>query len=361
MYKIFAIINLILFILASSATAEDFKLVKPGYQFNFPRDHGSHTEYPLEWWYFTGHLKTPKSRAFGFQLTFFRLGIHNTESKSNWASDSLYLAHFAITDDLNKQFLFSSKFSRPNFKISGAESDNLKVWIDDWIAQKNSDYIILAAKSFDSNLNKDYALRLTLKPEKRLTLHGENGYSAKGTTAGQASLYMSYTRLLGSGELTIAGEKFPIYASAWMDHEVLSFDANSSKLGWDWFGIQLDNGDEFMFFKIHEISSKSVTYSAGTYINKNGTSENLTAQQVQVAALSEWKSERTNVSYPAKWNIKIPHKNLELIVTPTIQNQEITSSESAARTYWEGRCKVSGKINEQEISGNAYTELVGYN
>ena len=47
-----------------------FELALPGYEFSFPRDHGNHPRYKLEWWYWTGHLTSKEGRRFGFQLTF---------------------------------------------------------------------------------------------------------------------------------------------------------------------------------------------------------------------------------------------------------------------------------------------------
>src|SRR5947209_6258225 len=47
----------------------------PGYEFQFPRDHGSHDEYKTEWWYYTGNLRTDRGHRYGFEVTFFRVGI----------------------------------------------------------------------------------------------------------------------------------------------------------------------------------------------------------------------------------------------------------------------------------------------
>ncbi|MGA2261704.1 MAG: lipocalin-like domain-containing protein [Acidobacteriota bacterium] len=36
---------------------------------SFPRNHASHPEYRIEWWYNTGNLTTGGGRRFGYQLT----------------------------------------------------------------------------------------------------------------------------------------------------------------------------------------------------------------------------------------------------------------------------------------------------
>src|SRR4029450_347225 len=58
----------------------------------FPRDHGAHSD-ALGGWYWTGHLSGDEGRAYGFQLTFFRLR-------------DLHLAHFAWSDIAAGKFQF---------------------------------------------------------------------------------------------------------------------------------------------------------------------------------------------------------------------------------------------------------------
>jgi len=65
----------------------------------FPADHASHPEYRLEWWYYTGNLATAEGRRFGYQLTFFRIGVNLVPSSaSRWAVRDPFLAHLAVTD-----------------------------------------------------------------------------------------------------------------------------------------------------------------------------------------------------------------------------------------------------------------------
>ena len=71
---VFALIALVPSLFCEPSFAQ-FKPALPGYQFEFPRDHGSHDEYRTEWWYYTGHLQTERGRRYGFELTFFRVGV----------------------------------------------------------------------------------------------------------------------------------------------------------------------------------------------------------------------------------------------------------------------------------------------
>src|SRR4030095_700301 len=77
----------------------------PGYQFSFPRDHAAHTDSRIEWWYYTGNLGTKSGRRYGYQLTFFRIGVVRGQvNSSRWALRDLYMAHFAISDVQKQSF-----------------------------------------------------------------------------------------------------------------------------------------------------------------------------------------------------------------------------------------------------------------
>ena len=45
-----------------------WKQATPGYTFAFPRDHASHPDYKIEWWYYTGNVKAADGRRFGLSI-----------------------------------------------------------------------------------------------------------------------------------------------------------------------------------------------------------------------------------------------------------------------------------------------------
>src|SRR3990172_3728352 len=61
-------------------------------EFRFPADHGPHPEFRHEWWYFTGNLRAPGGRRFGYQLTFFRFALSpdRIDRGSRWATNQAY-------------------------------------------------------------------------------------------------------------------------------------------------------------------------------------------------------------------------------------------------------------------------------
>src|SRR5688572_30372778 len=66
---------LALIVALSEVLVSGFRLATPPYDYQFPRDHGSHPEYRTEWWYYTGHFRAESGRRYGFEVTFFRVGV----------------------------------------------------------------------------------------------------------------------------------------------------------------------------------------------------------------------------------------------------------------------------------------------
>ena len=45
-------------------TSDGWRQAEIGYTLQFPRDHGSHPDYRIEWWYYTGNLSSDDGRRF---------------------------------------------------------------------------------------------------------------------------------------------------------------------------------------------------------------------------------------------------------------------------------------------------------
>jgi predicted secreted hydrolase len=345
---------------AASTGSTHFQPATAGYQYTFPRDHGSHSTYRTEWWYYTGHLHARDGRSFGFELTFFRRGIPPedvTTLPSKWSVKDLYLAHFAVTDINGKRFHFAEKLSREGLRKAGADESKLQVWIDDWRAEAATDVSgvhTLAAS------DGTYALSLTLQPTKPLVAHGAAGISKKGKEVGQASHYYSFTRLTTNGTLTIDGESIDVTGLSWMDHEFGSGDLGADQVGWDWFSIQLEDHSELMLYRMRLKDGSSDLASSGTIVFPDGRSRHMDVTDFQIESSGTWTSTESKATYPAKWQLKFPSLDVVLDVTPLLADQELRTSRSSRVSYWEGAVAVTGTKQGRPIKGQGYVELTGY-
>ena len=120
------------------------------------------------------------------------------------------------------------------------------------------------------------ALDLQLTPEKPPVLHGENGVSQKAAGVGNASHYYSLTRLATAGQLTYQGRTFHVQGLSWMDHEFSSSQLAPYQSGWDWFSLQLDDGQDLMLYVLRHQDGSPDPYSSGTLVDPQGNAQHLT-------------------------------------------------------------------------------------
>jgi predicted secreted hydrolase len=187
-------------------------------------------------------------------------------------------------------------------------------------------------------------------------LQGDQGLSQKGRELGNASYYYSLTRMATSGQITLNGEVFRVEGTSWFDHEWSTSALDAGVVGWDWFSLQLDDGREIMFFQLREQDGTPSAFTAGTLVERDGTSRTLAPGTVILQPAGEWRSPRSGAIYPARWRLQIPSEQLDLTITPLLADQEL----AVAVVYWEGAVAITGTSSGQQLTGVGYVELTGY-
>ncbi len=334
-----------------------FRLAVPPRTYAFPRDHASHPEFRTEWWYYTGHLRAA-GRSWGYELTFFRVGLSRTRgpSPSAWATRDVLFAHLALTDETRGRFRHEEAVSRPALRMAGADTARYHVWIHDWsaaLADDGATHVLRARTS-------DFGIALELAPGKPPAVHGEGGVSQKTAGVGNASHYYSMTRLATRGVLFDGADSVRVEGVSWMDHEFGSGRLTPAHAGWDWFSVQLDDGRELMLYRLRLKDGGTEPLSSGTIVETDGRTRHLAREDFRITATGRWKSADTGADYPSGWTLEIPAERLRLDVTPTVKAQELVARTMGGVVYWEGSCRVSGTWGGGKVAGVGYTELTGY-
>lgn len=329
-----------------------FKRVTTPRPFVFPADHGPHPGYQTEWWYYTGNLSSADGRAWGYQLTFFRTALTpNPQVRTSaWGADTLYMAHFALTDVAGNQFYAADRYSRDGAGLAGAQGEPYRVWLETWSASGPDNAMRLVAAQ------GDVAIDLTLRNTKPAALQGDRGVSQKSAEPGNASYYYSLTRMATEGTFTIKGKPVAVTGASWMDREWSTSALGQDVLGWDWFALHLNDGRDLMFYQLRRRDGSSDPYSAGTLIAADGSTQRLARDDVQLETLARWRSPGSGADYPAGWRMRIPSLGLDLTIRPYVANQELPLTV----VYWEGAAAITGTSNGAAVQGNGYVELTGY-
>jgi len=339
----------------STKTNGRFKPLDPKQQILFPRDHGSHDDARVEWWYVTGQLDTRSGKRLGYQLTFFRTGISGDAAPraSAFAARDLFLAHFARTDVQAGTFRFTERIHRTGVGAAFAREDRLSVANEDWRLEEVGGQLVLFASDGGEEIS------LVLTPEKPPVLHGAGGLSRKGPESEAVSRYVSLTRLRSEGWWTGGGKSEAVTGLSWFDHEWGSGSIGKDTAGWDWFALHLLDGRDLMLYRMRGSAGSPTRFSAGTLVEKDGRAIPLGASDFTLEETARWKSAASGASYPARWVLRVPRAGVAAEVVPLVKDQELVTGKSTRVTYWEGACDVTVPGSSTPL-GRAYVEMTGY-
>jgi predicted secreted hydrolase len=338
-----------LFIRNSTAGEIEYPAVVPGRVLRFPRDHGAHPDFRTEWWYATGWLGNAAGEQFGFQVTFFRSRLpFVTDNPSSFAPRQLLFAHAALADPTYGRLREAQRAARPALALAGFAEDATRVWIGDWRLE-------LAGDTYRTQVQgSDFALALELRAPGPPLLEGDAGLSRKGPRPGEASWYYSRPHLEVHGTIERERAKDTVSGSAWLDHEWSSAYLAPEAEGWDWCGINLDDGGALMAFRMRR-KEGGVLWAGATLLVGSGNKTVFQPAQVTFKPLREWESPRTGVAYPVSMRVAAGGRSFEL--EPLMDDQELDARATSGTIYWEGAVRAMEGGKE---AGRGYLELTGY-
>jgi predicted secreted hydrolase len=325
-------------------------LALPPAKLDFPRDHGAHPGFRNEWWYITGHAVSGE-REFGFQATFFRSRVDAArEMKSRFAARQLVFAHAALTDVQGRKLWHDQRIAREGFDVALAGEGDTHVHLRDWSLARQADGTYLAQLAAS-----EFALHLRCTPTQPLLPQGRDGLSRKGPQPEQASYYYSQPQLAVSGELTLQGRRFPATGKAWLDHEWSEELLHRDAVGWDWIGMNLDDGGALTAFRLRKQDGTAL-WDGGSFRPAQGVPRTFSAGEVVFEAGRRWASPLSQASYPVEWAVRTPAGLYT--VRALIDDQELDSRASTGAIYWEGLSDLSDARGRRV--GRGYLEMTGY-
>ena len=315
----------------------------------FPRDHGAHPELRTEWWYVTGHLRAGE-REFGFQVTFFRSRVDAAQGMaSQFAAKQLVFAHAALTDVAGGRLLHDQRIARAGFGIAQADSQDTRVALRDWS-------LVRTPAGYQARVQSGaFALELLCAPTQPLLLQGRRGLSRKGPDPAQASYYYSQPQLGVSGRVLLDGRPLQVTGQAWLDHEWSEALLHPQAVGWDWIGMNLEDGSALTAFRLRRADG-STLWDGGSFRPRGGEAAIFAPGQTGFVAQRHWASPLSQARYPVEWSVRTPAGTYT--VRAVIDAQELDSRTSTGAIYWEG---LSDLLDGQgRRVGRGYLEMTGY-
>lgn len=348
--RICVALSVAILVVAGARADVVYPSVTPGYQIQFPRDEGSHPLFKTEWWYLTGWVEDASGAPLGFQLTFFRsrTGIDD-DNPSRFALRQVLFAHLAISDPKRGSLLRHEKSAREGFGLAAATEGALDVYIDDWRLRRDGDSYVAVARTDDLQLD------LQLRPKAPPLIQGEQGFSQKGPSPSSASYYYSLPQLAVTGRIAIDGNDRPVRGIAWFDHEWSSLIVEERAQGWDWVGLNLDDGGALMLFQMRGARDSELWAAAKWRAADASEGVSYGPEAVEWKPVRYWRSSRTGVRYPIEWQVTVGDRVITL--KPVMDDQENDARDSTGTIYWEGAVRA---FEGDKPMGRGYLELTGY-
>jgi predicted secreted hydrolase len=330
--------------------------VVPGLALRFPDDFGSHPNFRTEWWYVTGWLTTARGQSLGFQITFFRSKPAADENNpSAFAARQLLIAHCAISDPTHAGLWHEQRIRRAGFGLAEATSGDTNVWIDRWALRRRADAAGADGSYLVSVDADELSLQLSLAVTQPPLLNGDSGFSRKGPAEASASYYYSVPHLKVAGSVRRGGGSAEqVSGEAWLDHEWSSEYLDAEAVGWDWSGINLDDGGALMIFRIRDARG-ATRFAGGTLRDAAGRTQIFSPSDIALTPTRRWTSPHTGVVYPVAWRLRAGARVFEL--EPLMDDQENDARLSAGTIYWEGAIRA---LESRRNVGRGYLELTGY-
>ncbi len=332
-----------------SRAAVDYPGLESPVPLAFPRDHGAHPQWRTEWWYVTGWLMDEAGAPLGVQVTFFRNRPGLQEgSPSRFAPSQLLFAHAALADPARGRLRHDQRAARAGFGLAEAREGNTDVRLDGWT-------LVLDGDTYRTRVvAREFSLELAFRAPGAPLLQGERGYSRKGPGPRQASHYYSRPHLAVSGTVEAEGRRRAVRGKAWLDHEWSSEILDEQAQGWDWTGINLDDGRALMAFRMRGRDG-GLRWAGGGLADAQGRLQNLPSGAVRMEPARTWTSPRTGVTWPVAMRLRAAGE--DLLLEPLMDDQELDSRASVGMIYWEGAVRA---LRDGREAGRGYLELTGY-
>ena len=397
-------------------SSDAFTPVKRGYTVAIPRDHMSHPDFQLEWWYLTFVLSAEDGQEFGLQYTLFRFNTElnappsvkvnaensaevnaNNHIAKNWTNGQQWMGHASL--HTAEQHYFEERFASGGVGNAYVNQQPFTTVIDDWAWKAAQAEVQTGAESkamFPSVLKVAFGQSSTHHPVRingkipttaadslselndapsvsavKVSLNldtygpfikqGDNGYSKKTQDERLRSYYYSQPFINAKGTLNIEGNSLKVAGKGWFDHEWTSHLANSEAMGWDWFSLHLDDGSKLMAFRMHAMnenmknskSKHSEIFTTASYIAENGTKETIDQANVSITPTAY---ETINEGESAR---SVPTawriQIPEKDIDLFIRPFKENQWNNSLFPYYEGRVEIKGSH-----SGSGFMELTGY-
>jgi len=303
----------------------------------FPEDEQRH-DHIIEWWYFNGNLKAKNGKTFSYMNCLFATKPDKVKIpflKGTFIKE-LFFSHYLLSNN-------SSEFKNKTNPLCVVDPNSFTKPLL-WVNYDNS-CLIEEVEPFKYHIVNEF-IDLYLESEKKPLLLNKTGFLDLNV---KTTYYYSLTRLKTKGLIKEKNKWIAVEGLSWMDHQWAQTPLTDDDK-WKWFSIQLDNNCDIVFF----IYGDKIKTGHASMIDEKGNTK--TTNEINITPTGiKYKNKKTGNTYELQYEIDIPEFKINLKTTPFKKDQEMVFE---TIKYWEGGIKVEGKMNNKNVSGKGFCELV---
>jgi predicted secreted hydrolase len=258
------------------------------------------------------------------------------------------MAHLALSDTTTSRHVEDQRMVRAHPQLAGARSQPFAVWVDGWALTSSGEAFLPLQLQAEST---SFGIDLVMSEGKPIVLQGDKGLSRKGPQ--QASYYYSMTRLPTTGTLRVGERHIHVHGHTWLDREWSTGVLSHGQVGWDWFALQMDQGDDVMVVQLRRQDRTRDPYDNGVRVAPDGTYRVLQAEDFTLTPLHYWRDEH-GVRWPIRWQLTLGEPQQTFVIQAAFPNQRMDT----AIVYWEGLVYVLD--TDERTIGRGYMEMTGY-
>ena len=202
---------------------------------------------------------------------------------SRFAARQLLFAHGAVTDLAARRLRHDQRIARSGFGIAEASVATPALVLRDWRLTRSGGAGASRYAAHAASDSAGFAFDLELAATQPVLLQGVDGVSRKGPRPRADSRYYSEPQLAVRGTLASKAESTAVAGRAWLDHEWSDAYLDPDAVGWDWIGMNLDDGSALMAFRMRRADG-STLWSGGSHRRAGGATRDFADGEVVLHA-----------------------------------------------------------------------------
>lgn len=159
-----------------------------------------------------------------------------------------------------------------------------------------------------------------------------------------------------TGTVTVNGQTYNVTGNSWYDRQLLSLmkkplGSEPGNVHWTWVAFTLSNGDVVAVWDV--VGDRERCWA--NIMQPDGTLTIADVEPLSENSSDPWVSDKSGITWPSKYTLKIPGVEAELLVGVTAPGQETLLDYNRM----EGVIHVTGTYKGQEVTGVGYAEIIG--